>query len=185
MCGRPQPGFPGRRARLTLLYVAEGASGDRLRLLGLAERCPQPLAAAQAIESGQHREWEADDNGMLKGLLNYDPRILASLYGSLALCAWIGCWIATRGIRRPARFGWTFARGILGGAIGGLFDPLHFIGVCFALLGGLADWGPTAGVKTLLVFVGEGALLSLPLAILIARRKGREPQVGPQSPTPP
>ena len=112
----------------------------------------------------------------MKGILE-----LLLLHGGLLVCAWIGCWIATRGIRRPAKFGWTFARGILGGAIGGLFDPLHFIGVCFALLGGLADWGPMAGVRTLLFFAGEGALLSLPLAILIARRKRREQQIPPIS----
>jgi hypothetical protein len=78
---------------------------------------------------------------ILEFLHRVDPGNIVMLHGGLLLCALIGCWIATRGIRRPSKFAWTFARGILGGAIGGLFDPLHFIGLGFLALGGLADRG--------------------------------------------
>jgi len=101
-----------------------------------------------------------------------DPGGIVMLHGGLFVCAWIGCWIATR--TRTATFGWTIARGVIGGAIAGLFDPIHFVGLGFLLLGGLADRGPWFVVQSFLFSLGEGALLSLPLAIMIAVRRRRQ-----------
>jgi hypothetical protein len=93
------------------------------------------------------------------------------LFGNVLVFAWIGCWLATRGMSRPARFRQTLARGLLGGAAGGLLNPLHIVLVVYALSRGGATLIQLAGFA--LAQLAEGCVLSLPLAIFMAVRKGR------------
>lgn len=111
-----------------------------------------------------------------------DPWWIVGIHIPLFVCAWIGCWIATMGMRRPSKFGRTLARGMLGGAVGGLFNPLLFVMYANGLIvGRMQDRVQMLGVLPLLL--AEGAVLSLPLAILIAGRKRRDPPIELQPPT--
>ena len=113
----------------------------------------------------------------------FDMWWILGIHIPLFVCSWIGCWIATMGAKRPSKFGRTLARGVVGGAVGGLLNPLGFLMLANGLI-----VGPTRNrvqcLEALPILLAEGAVFCLPLAILIARRKRREPAIKLQPPMP-
>lgn len=107
-------------------------------------------------------------------LLDLNEWTILLLHIPLFVCAWMGCWIATMGTRRPSKFVRTLARGILGGAVGGLFSPWIFLSFAAGLTV-QGKQGRVSVLEALLPVLAEGAVLCLPLAIKIAVRKRREP----------
>ena len=106
----------------------------------------------------------------------FDPWMILGIHVPLFFCAWIGCWVATFGMRRPSKFLQTLARGMAGGAVGGFLNPMLVLMYVNALI-----MGPTPNrvqaLQALPLLLAEGAVLSLPFAIFIAIRKRHEPPV--------
>ena len=99
------------------------------------------------------------------------PQDIALFLSNVTVFAWIGCWLATRTMGRPAGLWRVLPRGILGGALGALLNPLHVVLIVYALSrNGITLIQLTASALTHLV---EGAVLSLPLAIFIGVHKAR------------
>jgi hypothetical protein len=114
-------------------------------------------------------------------LYSGDHWILLGVHFPLFVCAWIGCWLATMGAKRPSKFARTLARGMLGGAVGGFLNPMLFMMYVTTLMPGPYR-NRMQALEALPLLLAEGAVLSLPLAVLIALRKRREPPIKVQPP---
>jgi hypothetical protein len=113
---------------------------------------------------------------VIQDLYGGDAWILLGVHLPLFVFAWIGCWIATMWVKRPSKFSRTLARGMLGGAIGGFLNPLLFLMYVNALTPGPYK-NRMQALEALPLLLAEGAILSLPLAVLIARRKQRDSSI--------
>ena len=112
----------------------------------------------------------------------FNPWTLVGLHIPLFVFALIGSWVATMGIRRPAEFSRTLARGIAGGAVGGFLNPMLIIMCLNGLIAGSKESRGEALIAMPFLLV-EGAVLSLPLAMLMAVLKEREPPIELEPPT--
>ena len=106
--------------------------------------------------------------------------MILGIHVPLIVCAQFGCWLATTRAKRPAKFARTLAYGMVGGAVGGFMNPLLFLMYANGLIVG-PQQNRVQALEALPLLLAEGAVFSLPLAVLLAVRKRREPPIKPQS----
>ena len=111
---------------------------------------------------------------VVQDLMN--PWMVFIIHIPLVVCSWIGCWIATTRVKRPAEFMRTFGWGIAGGAVGGILNPMLLLMYITGLIMG-PNQNRVQGLIALPLLMAEGAVVCLPLAYVIADRKQSEPPV--------
>lgn len=111
----------------------------------------------------------------------YHPWNIFMIHVPLFICSWIGCAIAATRAKRPAKFTRTLSFGMVGGAIGGFLNPILLIMYLTGLFMGSGHLGDL--LLAFPILLTEGAVLSLPLGVLIAAYKRRERPTEVHSPT--